>query len=208
MEIVMVYPYAIRAPIIGALMLASASCAAVAGEVNCQGPASDPYFQAYKCPGFAQAVYEAKTSVFRDPSAQIYLSNVLDKIHAPSVVYLIGAEMTAELDPTLGKRLGMKMLGNREFHDEIITGSVGVLNNILKPFLEERRNNIENDTIDPSGEMAAIFGGLANSGRSFAIPSAAKAGESDAYRWISMAESDPDLALFFYRQIQTIVNQI
>jgi len=130
----------------------------------CRTAAQDVAFNTFKCPVMAEALWDgdmAKVAKFPKAERVNYLKAFIEGVHAPDVGYKVGLHAQTMLDPELPLHLNYLMMAD----PDVLGGSIGEALDMggqgLKHFLDARRRANNSGTLDPIGEMTALFGGMA-----------------------------------------------
>jgi hypothetical protein len=101
-------------------------------------------------------------------SGLLYLQEVVANIHDPGLSWRVPPHVRlVELNPLLPRVINARILTSRKVYDDSMQLGLEVGFGALMPFLEERERNIETGALDPTGEIAALMGGLVDAASGF-----------------------------------------
>lgn len=175
----------------------------------CRTAAQDVAFNTFKCPIMAEALWNGSmASLDKFPKAErvAYLKAFTEGVHAPDVAYKVGLHVQTMLDPELPLHLNYLMMSDREVIGGAMGESIDIFAKGLGGFLDKRRQATSSGTLDPIGEMTALFGGIAAHPKRIKV--AQKFGAHDAIVWMVIAQENPDAAAQFYEGLRELVYKL
>lgn len=178
---------------------------AASGPLLCDIAPNDDAFNSFNCPLMVEAMWWGDATIVAGTSrAQqlTYISSWVQAIHEPSIVWKVDPTVYGQLDPRLPMHINYVVSTNKDVMGEMMGEGMGILLGGLNEFLDARRSAVDNGTIDPLGEMAALMSGAAHAAKPIKLTT--MIANQDVMSWVGLAQRDPDSAIQLYQGMRDI----
>ena len=171
----------------------------------CDAQPSDTAFNAFHCPLMAEAMWYGDPSLLKGYNRGeqfAYISAWVNGVHEPSIVWKVDPSVYSSIAPRLPMHVRHLMASNPDVIGNIAGESIGIMQNFFKGFVDARRNAVNNNALDPMGELSGMLGGMAAAPKPITLT--AEIAQHDVMAWIGLAQRDPDAAVQLYDGMRTI----
>lgn len=171
----------------------------------CDAQPSDTAFNAFHCPLMAEAMWYADPSLldgYGRGEKFAYINAWVTAVHDPSIVWKVDPTVYSSIDPRLPMHVRYLMASNPDVLGSLAGESIGIFKNLMGGFVDARRNAINNNTLDPIGELSGMLGGMASAPKPITLTT--EIAQHDVMAWIGLAQRDPDAAIQLYDGMHTI----